>query len=125
MSQLGLVKNYTAEGVIAKNRIVKFGAADKQIAQASAATDNFAGVTGVNGADGAGDRVDIYKTDIQDIEFGGTVAAGDPLTADADGKAIKAAPTAGSNVRCIGTAEVSAVSGDIAPAHISPFIMQG
>ena len=59
------------------------------------------------------------------MEFGGTVARGAPVTADASGKAVAAAPAAGSNVRIIGFAEVSAVAGDIAPVLIAPGVMQG
>ena len=125
MNSLGIVKNYSADAAIAKFRIVKHGSKNGYVAQASVATDAFAGVTGINGASGLDDRVDIHKSDIRPVEYGGTVEAGDPLTSDGDGKAIKAAPTAGNNVSCIGYAEVSAVAGDIADAHIDTFIMQG
>lgn len=119
-----LNKNGTAEGVIGAYRIVKFGAADGGYLQAAAATDALVGVT-----DGlpvvAGERVDIVKMGIAPVEFGGNVTRGAPVTADADGKAVAAAPAAGANVRIIGTAEVSAVAGDIADVLIAPGVMQG
>ncbi|MDV7340979.1 DUF2190 family protein [Terasakiella sp. A23] len=125
MSDFGLIKGRTADGAIPQNRIVKHGSADGNVALATTATDSFDGVSGIRGADAQGDRIDIYKDGIRPLEYGGTVAAGDPLTSDATGRAIKAAPVAGTNVRCIGFAEVSGVVGDIGDAHIVPFIMQG
>lgn len=62
---------------------------------------------------------------IEDVVFGGNVTRGQPLTADAQGRAVAAAPAAGANVYCIGFAEVSGVVGDIGTVIISPFIMQG
>lgn len=119
-----LNKNGTAEGAIGAFRIVKFGAADGDVLQAAAATDALVGVT-----DGlpvvAGERVDIVKAGIAPVEFGGNVTRGGPVTADADGKAVAAAPAAGANVRIIGFAEVSAVAGDIADVLIAPGVMQG
>lgn len=119
-----LRKNYTAGGAIIAHRIVKMGATDGTVVQAVAATDALMGVCG-SIAPASGERVDITKSGIAAVEFGGTVTRGDALTADANGKAITAAPSAGSNVRIIGFAEVSAVSGDIGDALIAPGVMQG
>jgi hypothetical protein len=109
MSNPGLIKSKKAEGTIYPNRIVKHGSADGLIAQGAAATDALCGVSTEVGAEDGG-VIDIVKSGIPEIEFGGTVAAGDPLTSDADGKAIKAT-VAGS--RIIGFADVAAVAGDI------------
>ena len=119
-----LTKNYTAEGAIAAHRIVKFGAADGGVAQAAARTDL---VIGVNEAlpVAAGERVDVIRAGIADVEFGGNVTRGQPVTADADGKAVVAAPAAGVNAHIVGFAEVSAVAGDIAPVTLARGVMQG
>lgn len=124
MASTLLNRNYTAGAAIAAFRIVKPGAADGEVVQAAAATDALMGVCESVGP-ASGERCDIVKVGIADVEFGGTVARGAPVTADANGKAVAAAPAAGSNVRIIGFAEVSAVAGDIAPVLIAPGVMQG
>lgn len=112
----GLIKTYTAGGTINQYRIVKFGASDKEALQASDATDKFAGVVGLpTGTTAAlGQSVDVIKSGVADVDYGGTIARGDYLTSDADGKAIVA--TSGDNI--IGTAEKSGVSGDLGAVHI-------
>lgn len=124
MANVTLVKGGTAEAAIAAYRIVKPGTADGNYLQAAAATDFLMGVCESVGP-AAGERIDVVKSGIADVEFGGTVTRGGPVTADASGKAVAAAPAAGSNVRIIGFAEVSAVAGDIAPVWLEPGLMQG
>lgn len=124
MASTLLNRNYTAEAAIAAYRIVKPGASDGSVLQGAAATDALLGVCESVGP-AIGERCDIVKAGIADVEFGGTVTRGAPVTSDANGKAVAAAPAAGSNVRVIGFAEVSAVAGDIAPILISPCVMQG
>lgn len=119
-----LIKNYTAGGAIAAYRIVMPGAADGVVVQATAATDSLMGVCGMNGPL-SGERVDVRKAGITLVEFGGAVARGAPVTSDANGKAVAAAPAAGANARIIGFAEVSAVSGDLAPILLAQGLMQG
>ena len=117
-------KQYTAEAAVGANLIVKPGSTDDFVAQGAAATDLLMGVSG-NIAAVLGERVDIIKSGIADVLFGGNVTRGNPLTADANGKAVVAAPGAGANVRIIGFAEVSGVSGDIGSVLIVPGYMQG
>ncbi|WP_439685098.1 DUF2190 domain-containing protein [Cupriavidus oxalaticus] len=124
MSNPTLIKNHVAAGVIAAFRIVAQGAADGEVKQAAAASDALMGaVEGFSYA--AGDRVDVVRSGIAEIEYGGNVTRGAPLTADASGKAIVAAPAAGANVRIVGFAEVSGVAGDIVPVFLAPGLMQG
>lgn len=120
-----LFKTKTAGGAIAAYRIVALTTTDNQVVQAAAATAALCGVTQQLGADAAGDPVDIAKGGLPEVTLGGIVAAGDPLTADAEGKAIKAAPAAGSNVRIIGFAEVAGIAGDRIPFQFAPGVMQG
>lgn len=124
MSNPGLIKGRVAGAAIAAYRIVKHGAADNQVLQAAAATDALCGVT-TSLASPSGAVIDVIKSDIAEVEFGGVVTRGTPLTSDADGKAVAAAPAAGANVRIIGFAEVSGVAGDIGLVHIAPGLMQG
>lgn len=124
MAKPGFTKNYTADEVIPARRIVKFGTTDHHVALCTAATDLSVGVSEL-GCTAANDRVDIIRDDLVLIEYGGTVTRGQPLTADATGRAVVAAPAAGSNVRIIGFAEISGVVGDIGECFLSPGIMQG
>lgn len=124
MANTLLNRNYTAGGAIAAFRIVKCGSNDGEVVQAAAATDFLMGVCESVGP-ASGERCDIVKAGVADVEFGGTVTRGGPVTSDANGKAVAAAPGAGTNNRIIGFAEVSAVSGDIASILIAPGLMQG
>ena len=124
MSNPALIKNYTAEADVSAFRIVKFGSSDGSVLHATAATDRGIGV--VSELPGvAGDRVDVVRSGIADVEFGGTVTRGAKIVSDATGKAVAASPSAGANVEVIGIAEESGVSGDIARILISPSVMQG
>lgn len=119
-----LTKNFKAEAAIAAYRIVKPGAADNQVVQAAAATDFLMGVSTAV-APAINERCDVVMSGLAEVEFGGTVTRGGPVTADASGKAVAAAPATGANARIIGFAHVSAVSGDIAPILIVHCLMQG
>lgn len=124
MSNPGLIKTHTADGAIGKFRIVAQGAADGNVKQATAGTDALLGVTEVF-AYAAGDRPSIVRSGIADVEYGGTVTRGAPLTSDAQGRAVVAAPSVGVNVRIIGFADVSGVVGDIGLVQVLPAQIQG
>lgn len=118
------IKNVIAETAVTKYRIVKFGSADGKMVQAAAATDALIAVAGELDA-AAGERLDVVTAGIADVEYGGTVARGDLLTSDANGKAVAAAPAAGVNNAVIGRAWVSGVVGDIGAVDIAPGQIQG
>lgn len=120
----GLVKAYLAGGAIAAYRIVKFSA-EGTVVQASAATDVSIGITTRIPAAASGDRTEVVRSGIAEVEYGGNVTRGAKLTADADGKAVVAAPSAGVNNQIIGIAEVAGASGDIGSCMIAPSVMQG
>lgn len=115
---------FDAGAAITKRRIVKPGSADYAVIQGAAATDFLLGVTTDVDAD-ADDRVDVIVSGVAEVEYGGAVTRGALLTADADGKAVVAAPAAGVNNRVIGIAVISGVSGDIGSVLISPHQIQG
>jgi hypothetical protein len=106
-----LTKTYAATADVAPYRIVKFSA-DYEVAQATSDDDASIGV-----ADGRGrignDRCDVHRAGLVDVEYGGVVTRAAPLTSDASGRAIVAAPAAGTTSRVIGFAEVAGVEGDI------------
>lgn len=116
----GLIINFNAGAAVAPYRIMKHGSNDREAVQAAAATDAMIGVSDQLGAKAAGDPMDVIRSGLAEVEYGGNVTRGQPLTADADGKAIAAAPAAGQSVRIIGHAEVSGVAGDIGSVHLAP-----
>lgn len=117
-------KNYVAEGAVNPFRIQARGTADGQVVQCAAATGTMFGTTGSLGAADT-ERVDVHQGGQPDVEYGGNVTRGDPLTSDASGRAVTAAPAAAANVRIIGFAVDDAVLGDVAPYDHAPGFMQG
>lgn len=123
MRNEGLAKTLIAGAAVAARRIVKFGSADTAVIQAAAASDLSIGVADLGAA--SGEYCDVIVDGIALVEYGGNVTRGQKLTADADGKAIAAAPAAGANAQIIGIAMLSGVSGDIGSVRIAPSTMQG
>lgn len=119
-----LTKNYDAGAAITKHRIVMFGASDGVVLPATAATDLSIGISEALDVV-EGERVDVIRSGLADVEYGGAVTRGQELTSDASGKAVAAAPASGANVRIIGVAELSGVDGDIGKVDIAPSVMQG
>lgn len=124
MSNELLLKNYVAAGTIPKYRIVSFGGTDGTVVASSAATSLHIGVNAELDVV-SGERVDVVRSGLPLVEYGGAVTRGQPLTSDASGRAVAAAPAAGSNVRIVGFAEVNAVLGDIDRMQLAPSVMQG
>lgn len=118
-----LFLNYTAGGAITEKRLVKFGAGDRLVVQASAATDAIIGVNDLTAA--TDERSDICLSGIFPVTYGGTVTRGDALTSDSSGRAITATAAAGANVRIIGIAMESGVVGDLGSVRIAPGFFQG
>lgn len=119
-----LIKTFWAGAAIAARRLVKFGSDDNNVIQAAAATDAVLAVANNLGA-ASGERVDVVMDGIAEVEYGGTVTRGDPLTSDSSGRAVTAAPATGTNNRIIGFALCSGVVGDIGCVRVNPCVMQG
>ena len=115
MATPGIYKNFEAEGEIGPYVFVTHGTADYAVKAATGATVALVGTTDELGKLSNG-RVDVCTGGIPEVALGGPVAAGDPLTSDASGKAVKA--TAAGN-RILGFALVSGASGDIIPYQYS------
>ena len=120
---LGMSRAYTAGAAVRARRLVKFSA-ELTVIEATAATDLIIGVADSLDVP-ATDRVDIFKEGVIPVLLGGSVVAGAPITSDAQGRGVAAAPGAGVNNRIIGFAETAGVSGDIIDVTLSLSIMQG
>lgn len=113
-----LIKSLRAEADVLPYRIVAFSevATNSMVSLAAAASDPLAGTTGKLGAK-AGDLVDVVVIGEGEVQLGGTVTAGAPLTSNAAGKAI-VATVAGQ--RIIGFAGAPGVADDIIPYTAAP-----
>lgn len=111
-------------GPIASKRIAKFTANPREVSPAAAATDKLAGVVDF-AATAAGQPVDIAVGGVDEVQAGGNIAAGDPLTSDANGKAVVATYTAGVTKHVIGKALAPAVDGEIVPYVVAPSVIAG
>ncbi len=59
------------------------------------------------------------------MTFGGDVAFGDPLTSDAEGRAIKAEPADSETIAIAGHAMCSAKAGVVGDMHVLPGYISG
>lgn len=107
-------KAYTADVDIAPYLILQTGSTDGNATLATAGTQKLIGVS-ENVPVAAGQVVDTIKGGPALVTAGSTIAAGDYLTANASSQAITAVPGTGAVLNVIGTADVSAVAGDIFP----------
>ncbi len=118
-------KSYKAAAVIPAKTIVKFTANWQEVTPATASSDAIAGVAEL-GAAAIGDMCDVAEGDWHEVTLGATVAAGDFLTSDANGKAVKAVKGgAGSYVNVFGRANRAGVAGDIVPYVVGFFTIAG
>lgn len=121
-----LTKAYKAAVQIAPYLLVKFTGNPGEVTPGAAAADKLVGVSVPTVTVPAGQRVDVVHEGITEVKIGvGGCAAGDPITSDATGQGVIAAPGAGTNNRIIGYALLAGVAGDVVPVTLSLGVMQG
>lgn len=96
MTNPGIHKTRPVSGALAPWRIVAHAAAPGMVRQAAAAADALIGTADELGKQDNG-RADVAMTGLPEVECGGAIAAGAPLTSDAQGRAVAAA-TAGQRI---------------------------
>ncbi|ELT49071.1 MULTISPECIES: DUF2190 family protein [Brucella] len=111
------IKSFRALAAVAGYLIVKAGV--DGVAVATSETDPLIGAADSMGAPADG-MLDVIQGGHGEVRAGGTFAFGDPLTADAQGRAVKAVPVAGKLVRIIGFAMQDADENDIVPYLFAP-----
>lgn len=118
------IKSYEASAIVAPRRIVVFSdtAASDKVAMAAAATTPAIGVSGPMGA-ALGEQCDTVLIGLASLELGGTVTAGAPLMADANGRGVVATAAAATTRRVIGFAMAPGVSGDIIDIMVQPHLL--
>ena len=107
-----LIKAYSAAATIRPNRAVAFAGTSSAIAEASGPTDPLIGIAYETGTDGPG-MCDLVLSGIASAKLGGTVDAGDRLTADAQGRLVAAAPGAAATHAILAIALDEGVEDDI------------
>ncbi|MBR0962242.1 capsid cement protein [Bradyrhizobium japonicum] len=119
------IRSYITTADVAAFKFVKFSdaAASKKVATASAATDPIIGASDSQGGS-SGNTVDVIRRGLAQVTLGGTVAAGDPLTSDASGNAIKLVAASGVIKRLGGFAEEPGVAGDVIDFMVADGIVQ-
>ena len=117
-----LIKSFRANALVSGLRLVAASAANKEVKTASAPTDLIIGVADPFDID-AGDMADVILSGPAPVTAGGDIDFGDYFTADANGKAVKAVPVAGSVVRYAGYALEDATTDDQFSAVIAPGIL--
>lgn len=118
-----LTRSLVATQLIEPYRIVAFSdpADGRKVATAIGALAPIAGTTGKLGSP-SGDMADVIVTGLGDVQLGGAVAPGDPLTANSVGKAVKATA---SGSRIVGYAEDAGVADDIISYRTSLGVLGG
>ena len=111
-----LIKTFTANGAIAARRIVCLES-DKDVSQATDESAVNLGVTEL--ACNAGDSVDVVLSGIVDVKAGGTIARGDWVTSDAEGRAVAVNVGVFSGT-ALGVAVDSAAEGEMVSVNIAP-----
>ena len=92
-----MIRSYTAAADTPAYRFVKFS--DGEITPATAGSDNIIGIS-EEVDNKTGSVIDVYIAGaFAEVEAGGTFVAGDALTADENGKAVKA--TSADNIGAI------------------------
>ncbi len=111
MARPGLTLTYRTDTDIPAYTLCKAGSGNGYAAIATSATDRIIGPS-ENVVAPAGRDVDIVCEGTATVIAGGTIAAEDFLTSDANGHAITAAPGSGAAANFFGKAKTSAVAGD-------------
>lgn len=120
----GTILTYTAGGAIGAKRVLKAGGTAGQVVVATAGT--FFGVCRQPGGAASGERVDVQHDGIAKCIAGGTISAPGPVSADANGALVAAAPAAGVNLLVVGfMLTPAAVAGDEIDVQLAPHTMQG
>ena len=110
----GFIKSRKSPAAIPPYSLIAFTGTASEVRTATAPADPAAGVSDSQGSD-AGGLCDVQMSQIAEVRAGGTIAAGDRLTASAGGRAVKAVKQAGAVVTVWGVAQRDALENDIVP----------
>lgn len=120
-----LSKTYLSGAAVGANKLVKMGAADEKVIEATDGSVPIIGVS-LHATTGADQRIEVQVAGIATVKSGGAVGRTDYVTAGAAGVAVAAAPAAGVNSNVAGmNASKAAANGDLFEIRLSPHRLQG
>ncbi|EIX9611393.1 TPA: DUF2190 family protein [Klebsiella pneumoniae] len=111
----GLITCHKAEVALAARRMVTHGTVPDEITLAVDGSKLIIGVTTLVAAS-IGEPADVVRSQLTPVIYGDDIVAGDPLTADAEGRAVPA--TAGQFY--LGFAEYDGAEDDLGSVWIAP-----
>jgi hypothetical protein len=120
----GLEKEVNTSGTVGQYTLATPGADDNTFVQASGVTALLAGVFQFPPSTDQ-PQVRIRMSGISWVQISTAVTRGQPVTSDANGNGVPAAPAAGANNYIIGYAMASGVAGQLIPVLIAPQRIQG
>lgn len=118
----GLIISRPVTAAIGPHLLVAFAAGTAMVKAAASATDAIIGASDSQGANDTG-LCDVHQGGEIEVRAGGDIDAGDPITSDAQGRAIKAVPVAGQNIRVAGIAMNDASADDIFDFIYAPSVI--
>jgi hypothetical protein len=120
----GLEKEVNTSGTVAQYTLATPGADDNTCVQASGVTALMEGVFQFAPTTDQ-PQVRIRMSGISWVQISAPVTRGQPITSDANGNGVPAAPAAGTNNYIIGYALGSGAAGQLIPVLIVPQRIQG
>ena len=114
------IRSFHAAGAIVGRLIVAASGPAGDIATA-VARQGF-GVAERVGSE-AGQMCDVTVAGMTEVIAGGDLDFDDPVTSDANGRAVKAVPVAGQTVRIVGFIRAEGAAGDILPIQVAPSLL--
>lgn len=127
MANPGFIKNFDAATSIAPHRIVAMFSNDFAVRQANGVAQPIIGLSEHGNDNNAiADRCDVVMSQTGEVEFGATIAPGQQIVTDAEGKAIpfdKAAYVEDNEIWVLGTALEGGDAGTIGTVTINPFLI--
>ena len=116
------IRSFSAAAAVAGYRIVAASGTAGAVAAGAAATDKCFGVSERVGGE-AGQMLDVTVAGLTEVEAGGDLDFNDPVTADAQGRAVKAVAVEGVTVSVVGFVRAEGAVGDILPIHVAPSLI--
>lgn len=117
------IRSFEAASAVEGYRIVAAnGVLDNTVKTGAAATDKNFGVAERVGSQ-AGEMLDVTVAGQAEVRAGGDLDFNDPVTADAQGRAVKAVPVAGQVTYVVGFIRAAGALDDILPIHVAPSLL--
>ena len=116
------IRSFEAASAVGGRLIVAASGTAGKVAAGAAATDKNFGVSERVGGP-AGEMLDVTVAGLTEVVAGGDLDFNDPVTADANGRAVKAVAVEGETVFVVGFIRAEGTTGDVLPIHVAPSLI--